>query len=91
MPATLPVNVMVVIADAEQMVCVAGVATAFGVGLTVIVKVFAVPVEPAQLVTGVTIIVAVIGDVVALIAVKLSILPVPLAARPIDGVLFVQS
>jgi hypothetical protein len=39
---------------------------------------------------GVTIIVAVTGAVVALVAVKAGILPVPLAARPIEGVLFVQ-
>ena len=44
-PATLPVKAIVVIADAEQIVCDAGVATAFGVGLTVIVKVFGVPVQ----------------------------------------------
>jgi len=39
---------------------------------------------------GVTNIVAVTGNVVALVAVKAGRLPVPLAARPIDGVLFVQ-
>ena len=39
---------------------------------------------------GVTTIVATTGKAVALTAVKLAILPVPLAARPIDGVLLVQ-
>ena len=37
-PATEPVNTMLVIADPEQIVCDDGVATAFGVGLTVMVK-----------------------------------------------------
>jgi hypothetical protein len=40
--------------------------------------------------TGVTVIVAVTGAAVALVATKLGMLPVPLAARPIDGVLLTQ-
>ena len=44
-PGTVPVNAMLVIADPEQIVCEDGVAVAFGVGLTVIVKVFGVPVQ----------------------------------------------
>ena len=40
--------------------------------------------------TGVTVIVAITGELVALVAVNAAILPVPLAARPIDVVLFVQ-
>jgi hypothetical protein len=39
---------------------------------------------------GVTVIVAVIGDVVAFVAVNEGILPEPLAARPIAVLLFVQ-
>ena len=47
------------------------------------------PVQP--LAVGVTVIVAVIGDVVLLIAVKAGIFPLPFAARPIAVLLFVQS
>ena len=67
-------------------------ATAVGVGLTVIVKVLGVPVQvPPPLVNdGVTVMVATTGAAVALVAVKLAILPEPLAANPIDVVLFVQ-
>ena len=59
-----------------------------GNGLTVMVKVCGVPGQPAKV--GVTVIVAVTGDVVALVAVKAAILPVPLAAKPMLVVLFVQ-
>ena len=46
---------------------------------------------PEQLLAeGVTVIVAVLIDAVALVAVKDAILPVPLAARPIEASLFVQ-
>jgi len=38
-PVTAPVNTIVLIAVAEQIVWLEGVATAFGVGLTVIVNV----------------------------------------------------
>ena len=41
-------------------------------------------------VCGVTVTVATTGAVPVLIALKLAILPTPLAARPMDGVLFVQ-
>ncbi len=52
------------------------------------VKVVGVPVHPFAV--GVTVIVAVIGDVVALVAVKEGTLPEPFAARPIAVLLFVQ-
>ena len=63
-----------------------------GVGLTVIVNVIGVPVHvtPPLVYEGVTVIVAVTGVVPVLVAVKLEILPEPLAARPIDGKLLVQ-
>ena len=66
------------------------VITAFG--FTVIVNVCAEPEHDTLLFEneGVTVIVAVTGAVVALEAVKEAILPVPLAARPIEVVLFVQ-
>ena len=56
------------------------------------VNVIAVPTQltPAFVYVGVTVMVAVIGAVVALVATKDPILPVPLAAKPIDGVLLTQ-
>ena len=46
-PATLPVSTIVVIVAPEQIVCDDGVATAFGIGLTVMVNVFGVPLQVA--------------------------------------------
>ena len=46
--------------------------------------------RPEQPLTGVTVIVAVMGDEVGLSAVKFAIDPVPLAANPIAVLLFVQ-
>ena len=67
-------------------------ATATGTGLTVMVKVFAGPsqVIPPLVRRGVTVIVATTGCVPLFIPVNGIILPVPLAARPMDGSLFVQ-
>ena len=61
-------------------------------GFTVIVKVFEAPVQltPPLVYVGVTVIVAVTANIVGFTATKLGILPVPAAARPIDGVLLVQ-
>lgn len=61
---------------------------AVGVGFTVTVKFTGVPVQP--LADGVTLMVAIIGLADVLTAVKPLILPVPLPARPMDGVLLVQ-
>lgn len=60
--------------------------------MTVIVNVIGVPVQvvPLLVYVGVTVIVAVTGAAVLLIAVKLAILPEPLAASPMDVLLFVQ-
>lgn len=52
------------------------------------VNVTDVPGQPAA--TGVTVIVAVTGALVVLVAVKLGMLPEPLAAKPMLGVLLVQ-
>ena len=71
----------------SQTVWSAGAVTV-GNGLTVMVNVCGVPGQPAKL--GVTVMVAVTGDTVALVAVNAAILPEPLAAKPILGVLFVQ-
>ena len=49
-----------------------------------------VQVAPPLVYSGVTVIVATTGAVPVLIAVKEAILPVPVAASPIDGVLLVQ-
>ena len=63
-----------------------------GVGLTVIVKLCELPVQvmPALLYTAVTVSMAITGDRPVLVAIKLGILPVPLAASPIDGALLVH-
>jgi hypothetical protein len=42
-PATLPVNTIVVMAEPEQITCVAGVATALGTGFTTTVAVMGGP------------------------------------------------
>ncbi len=74
---------MVVMALPVQIVCAAGVATAFGVGLTSTVAVIGVPVQPLAL--GVIVKVTVTGALVVLVNVPL-ILPVPLAAMPVTAV-----
>jgi len=58
------------------------------VGFTIIVKLFAGPGHPFAV--GVTVIVAVTGTLVVLIAVKAGISPVPPAAKPIEVLLLVQ-
>jgi hypothetical protein len=57
--------------------------------LTVIVKLWGVPTQPFAV--GVTVIVAVTGLALPFVAVKAGILPVPLAAKPMLVVLFVQA
>ena len=58
-------------------------------GYTVMVKVMGAPVQPVAVV-GVTVIVAAVTFVRLLAVVKDGILPVPLAAKPIAGLLFTQ-
>lgn len=69
-------------------------ATAFttAVGLTVMVNVLEVPTQlTLPLVNvGVTVTVAVTGALLVLLAIKEAILPEPVAAKPMDGVLFTQ-
>jgi hypothetical protein len=67
-------------ADAEQMVCEAGVATAFGVGFTSTVAVIGKPGQP--LADGVIVKVTVTGAFVVLVNVPL-MFPEPLAAIPV--------
>ena len=57
-------------------------------GFTVTLNVDGVPVHPFAV--GVTVIVAVIGEVVAFVAVNEGISPDPFAGRPIAVLLFVQ-
>ena len=63
------------------------------VGFTVIVNVVGVPMQltPALVKVGVTVTVAVTGEVPVFVPAKAAILPVPLAAKPIDVLLFVQA
>ena len=66
-------------------------ATAFtvGVGFTVMVKLTG-KLPPQPFADGVTVMVAVMGALVALVATKLAMLPVPDAARPMAVLLLVQ-
>ena len=59
-----------------------GTAVTDGIGFTVIVKLLGVPVQLFE--TGVTTILAVIGILLPLFRVKLLILPIPLAAKPME-------
>ena len=59
-----------------------------GPGFTVIVYVFGVPGQPLAL--GVTVMVAVTGSAELFVAENEGVFPVPLAARPIEGVEFVH-
>ena len=63
-----------------------------GIGLTVMVNVTGVPEQlvPPLAKTGVTVIVATTGALPVLVAVKEAMFPVPDAARPMEGALFVQ-
>ena len=66
--------------------------TIFGNGLTVMVNVLVGPVQvmPPLVKLGVTVMVAVTGLMVGLMAIKLGILPMPDAPSPILVLLFVQ-
>jgi hypothetical protein len=86
-PLTAPVKLMALVAVALQTAWLAGSAT-LGVGLTVMVKLCTAPGHPFA--AGVTIIVAVTGALVRLMAVKDGIFPVPPDAKPMEVLLFVQ-
>lgn len=66
--------------------------TMFGNAFTVIVNVLLAPVQvmPPLVNVGVTVIVAVIGPVVGLTVTKAGTVPMPLAPKPIEVLLFVQ-
>ena len=87
----VPLNVIIaVVAPVQYALLLTGVTV--GIGFTVMVKVLEGPVQvtPALVKLGVTTMVATTGNAVALIAVKLAILPMPLAANPIEGLELVQ-
>ena len=91
-PVRLVPNVIIPLARVLHRTISAGSVTC-AVGLTVIVKVSAGPTqltEPFAKV-GITVIVALIGDVPALVAVKEAMLPLPLAPRPIAVLSFDQA
>jgi len=81
-PLTAPVKTIVLIEVAEQIVCEAGVATAFGVGLTNTVAVIAAPGQPFAV--GVIVKVTVIGALVVLVS-EPDMLPEPEAAIPVTA------
>jgi len=87
-PVTVSTKVMAVVDEPLHKVCGVMVFTV-GIGFTVIVNVSGVPVHP--LAEGVTVMVAITGVVPVFVAVNEFMLPFPLAANPMDGVLLVQS
>ena len=86
-PLTEPEKFTGLVVAALHKVWLAG-CTTFGVGFTVIVKFCGTPEHP--LINGITLMVAVTGAAVKLIAVNEGIFPAPFAARPIEVLLFVQ-
>ena len=91
MPATAPLKLTKLLEAPEHKVWADGAFTV-GVGFTVIVKFCGVPAQvvPALVYDGVTVMVAVMAVVPALVAVKLGILPDPLAPKPTAVLLFDQ-
>ena len=87
MPDTAPLKFTAFVASVLHKVWLA-TATTSGVGFTVMWKVSDAPVQP--LAEGVTVVVAVTGALVVLVAVKEAISPFPLAARPREVLLFVH-
>ena len=87
MPETLPLKFEAVIRVPAHTPKFPGTVTT-GSGLIVMVKVDDGPVQLFK--TGITVMLAVIGDEVLLTAVNAGMLPLPLAARPISGFELVQ-
>ena len=88
-PATVLVKFIAAVDDPVHSVWF-GTTPTVAVGFTVMVNVLATPAQPVLVTTGVTVIVAVTGALVVLTAVNTGILPVPVAAKPILGVVLVQ-
>lgn len=87
-PATFPVNTTGLVMALLHRTWLAGCTTE-GVGLTLMVKLWGLPVQPVAL--GTTVMVAVTGTRLLLVAVKEGISPLPLPASPIDVLLLVQT
>jgi hypothetical protein len=85
--ATAPVKFITFVAAPLQTVWLTGTNTV-GTGFTVMVKNREVPWQPFA--TGVTVMKPDCGTLPVLTGLKEGILPVPLAARPIEGLLLVQ-
>ena len=90
-PTTAPLKLTALVDEPGHNAWLDGAVTV-GVGFTVMVKVRGVPLQvaPALVYDGVTVIVPDIGVVPALVAVKLGMLPLPLAPKPIAILLFDQ-
>lgn len=86
-PTTGPAKVTAAVVAPAHKVWLA-IAFTDGVGFTVMVKLTGEPPQPVEV--GVTVMVAVIGAAVPLVATKLGILPVPDAPRPMAVLLLVQ-
>jgi len=87
-PVSGPAKVTAALGNPLQMVWGIGLTTV-GVGLTVMVKDVGFPMQ--ELAVGVMVMVAVTGEVLALVTEKEGrLLPLPEAARPIPGLLFDQ-
>ena len=86
-PLTAPLKLTALLAAPLHKAWLAGCITS-GVGLTVIVKFCEAPGHPFA--NGETVIVAVTGALVKFVAVNAGILPLPLAARPMEVLLLVQ-
>jgi hypothetical protein len=85
-PDTVGVNVTAVVVALAHNVCVVGESVTAGVGLTIIVSFLEIPVQ--LFTVGVTVIIAVTGEIPVFVAVnELMLLVVPLAAKPIEVVL----
>ena len=86
-PGVVLVKAEAAIVSPSQTIISTGTATT-GVGFTVIVYETGTPEQP--LAVGVTVIVDVTGSAVLFVPANDGVLPVPLAARPIEGSVFVQ-
>ena len=89
----IPLCVVLSVMGASEAQRVVGETDKVGVtnGLTVMVNVCGVPLHVGELPdVGVTVMVAVIAEAVALVAVKEAMSPVPLAAKPIAVLLLLQ-
>ncbi len=85
-PGVLPVNDIIVTGKPEQITWLLGEAKASVTGLTSTVAVMGVPWQPSAVAN--TDITAVSGTVELFMAVKPAIFPIPLAASPMDALLF---